>query len=58
MVDYDGWIVCTSGVANLAGGGALAYTAALHTFTGTVKIGSLFVATTDIKYLVLVVMLH
>ena len=33
---------------NTIGGGALTYSAASHTFNGTVKIGSLTVATTDL----------
>ena len=46
--DYDGRIVCTGGVLNTAGGGSLTYTATTHTFNGTVKIGNLTVATTDL----------
>ena len=46
--DYDGRIVCTGGVLNASGGGSLTYTTTTHTFTGTVKIGSLTVATTDL----------
>ena len=40
--------MCTSGIANTLGGGALACSAALHTFYKTVKIGNLTVATTDL----------
>ena len=46
-MDYDGRIVCTVGVSNTAGGGAISYITTLHTFTGSVKIGTLTVATTD-----------
>ena len=46
--DYDGRIVCTGGVLNTSGSGSLTYTATTHTFNGTVKIGTLTVATTDL----------
>ena len=36
------------GVLNTSGGGTLTYTAPTHTFTGTVKIGALTVATKDL----------
>ena len=47
-VDYEGRIACTGGVASTVGKGAMTYVAASHTFTGTVKIGTLTVATTDL----------
>ena len=40
--------MCTGGIASTAGGCAISYTAASHTFNGTVIIGSLTVAMTDL----------
>ena len=45
--DYDGRIACAGGISTAAGGGALTYSAASHTFSETVKIESLTVAMTN-----------